>query len=308
LPRLDNDNSFWKNRPVDRLCRHTALDLNQCQAQRIAGVLNAMPLGFYPATAMPAPDWWDALWPRPGEVIAALGVRPGAEAVDLCCGDGLFTVPLARTARRVIAIDLDPEMLNKAREKLAAVGVTNCEFVEGDAYAVVEMVRDPVDFVLMANTFHGVPEKERLAHAVASVLKPQGRFAVINWHRRPREQTIVLGQPRGPNTEMRMEPAEVATAVEPAGLKLVHVIELPPYHYGAIFKKPGVEPPGNDGERHANERDEQSKQSKGSAAEDGPMAMGREMAKKMMAQMSQGDRTPPMEKMMGMCMGGVIPK
>ena len=189
---------------------------------------------------MPDVDWWEALWPRPSEVIAALGVQAGAEAVDLCCGDGLFTVPLARIARRLVAIDLDPEMLDKARVKLAAAGVTNCELVAGDAYAVAEMVRRPVEFVLIANTFHGVPEKERLAHAVASVLRPRGWFAVINWHRRPREQTTVLGQPRGPNIEMRMEPAEVAAAVEPAGLKFVRAVELPPYHYGAIFEKPAA--------------------------------------------------------------------
>lgn len=194
--------------------------------------------GLFPATAMPDPDWWEALWPRPGEVVAALGPASGGEAVDLCCGDGLFTVPLARLARRVVAIDLDPAMLDKARAKLAAAGVVNCELVEGDAYAIAELVRRPADFVLIANTFHGVPEKGRLAGAVATVLKPGGRFAVVNWHRRPREETTILGQPRGPKTEMRMAPGDVAAAVEPAGLQLVGIVELPPHHYGAIFEKP----------------------------------------------------------------------
>jgi ubiquinone/menaquinone biosynthesis C-methylase UbiE len=196
--------------------------------------------GFFPATGMPDADWWQALWPQPGKVLADLGIEPGTEVIDLCCGDGLFTAPLARRVRHVIAIDIDPEMLDAARAKVAAAGVANCEFVEGDAYAVAELVRRPVDFVLMANTFHGVPDKPRLARAVAAVLKPGRRFAVVNWHRRPRDETIVLGQSRGPKTEMRMTPADVVTTVEPAGLKLAGVIELPPYHYGAIFEKPAV--------------------------------------------------------------------
>lgn len=79
-----------------------------------------------------------------------------------------------------------------------------------------------------------------MACAVAAVLKPRGRFAVVNWHRRPGEETAVLGQPRGPRTKMRMEPADVAAAVEPVELKLVDVVELPPYHYGAIFEKPAI--------------------------------------------------------------------
>jgi SAM-dependent methyltransferase len=191
--------------------------------------------GFFPATAMPDSDWWEALWPEPKQVLTALGIRADMDVVDLCCGDGLFTAPLALLSRHVIGIDIDKGMLAVARDKVEAVGATNCELIEGDAYAIAELVRRPVDYVLIANTFHGVPDKPRLARGVAAILKPGGRFTVINWHRRPREQTTVLGEPRGPRTEMRMEPAEVADTVEPADLTLTDVIELPPYHYGAIF-------------------------------------------------------------------------
>jgi SAM-dependent methyltransferase len=194
--------------------------------------------GFFPATAMPDSDWWRVLWPEPKQVIAALGIRPEMEVVDLCCGDGLFTAPLALACRRVIAIDIDQGMLALTREKIAAVGATNCDLIEGDAYSLVELVRQPVDFVLMANTFHGVPDKPRLACGVAIVLKPGARFAVINWHRRPREETTVMGLPRGPKTDMRMGPSDVAAVIEPADLKLSDVLELPPYHYAAIFEKP----------------------------------------------------------------------
>jgi ubiquinone/menaquinone biosynthesis C-methylase UbiE len=115
---------------------------------------------FFPATAMPDPDWWLALWPQPGQVLADLGIAPGTEtAVDLCCGDDLFTVPLVRLARYVIAIDIDPRMLDLAREKVAAMsGAGDCEFIEGDAYNLAQMVRQPADVVLIANTFHGVPD------------------------------------------------------------------------------------------------------------------------------------------------------
>jgi SAM-dependent methyltransferase len=194
--------------------------------------------GFFPATAMPDTDWWSVLWPEPSQVVAKLRVEPGSDVVDLCCGDGLFTAALARVARRVFAIDIDPRMLDLARAKVGVVGATNCVFVEGDAYEIATLVPWPADLVLIANTFHGVPDKERLGRGVAAVLKPNGRFVVVNWHRRPREETPVLGQPRGPKTEMRMEPENVAVAVERSGLRLESVVELPPYHYGAIFQKP----------------------------------------------------------------------
>jgi ubiquinone/menaquinone biosynthesis C-methylase UbiE len=126
-------------------------------------------------------------------------------------------------------------MLDLARAKVASTEATNCVFVKGDAYEVSKYVPWRADLVLIANTFHGVPDKQRLATAVARVLKPAGRFVVVNWHRRPREETVVLGQPRGPKTEMRMTPGDVAAAVEPAGFKLARVVELQPYHYGAVF-------------------------------------------------------------------------
>ena len=196
--------------------------------------------GFFPATVMPDRDWWERLWPDPGQTLATLGAGPGMDVVDLCCGDGLFTAALARMARRVAAIDIDPRMLDLARAKVAATGAGNCTFIEGDAYEVSTHVPWPADLVLIANTFHGVPDQARLATAVTAVLKPGGWFAVVNWHRRPREETTVLGEPRGPRTEMRMTPDDVAAAVEPDGLRLARVVELPPYHYGAIFEKPAA--------------------------------------------------------------------
>jgi len=76
--------------------------------------------GFFPATAMPDPDWWQALWPQPQQVLGALGIRPDMKVVDLCCGDGLFTAPLALLVRHVIAIDIDPNMMAVTRTKIAA--------------------------------------------------------------------------------------------------------------------------------------------------------------------------------------------
>jgi ubiquinone/menaquinone biosynthesis C-methylase UbiE len=192
--------------------------------------------GFFQGTEMPTAGWWEALWPDPAGVLAAVGLEPGMEVIDVCCGDGWFTLPIAKLAHRVVAIDIDPDLLEVARHRLAENGVTNCDFVAGDAYALAELVPRPVDFIYMANAFHGVPDQPRLARAVRDTLKPGGRFAIVNWHRRPREETVILGEPRGPMTELRLSPEQTAKAVEPSGLKLARLVEIPPYHYGAVFE------------------------------------------------------------------------
>jgi predicted methyltransferase len=45
---------------------------------------------------MPDRDWWAALWPDPKDIVRLLGVERSMQVVDLCCGDGYFTAPLAR--------------------------------------------------------------------------------------------------------------------------------------------------------------------------------------------------------------------
>lgn len=193
---------------------------------------------FYAATAMPDRDWWRTLWPDPEGMLRALGIRPEMKVLDLCCGDGYFTAPLAVLVEgKVTGLDIDPDMLDQARAEVARLGAPVSQWICGDADGLAELLSEQVDFVLIANAFHGVPDQTGLARAAASVLKPGGLFAVVNWHQIPREQTPVLDKPRGPKTEMRMSPEKVRAVVEPGGFALVDLVELPPYHYGAVFRK-----------------------------------------------------------------------
>jgi SAM-dependent methyltransferase len=196
-----------------------------------------MTVGFFPATTMPDATWWETLWPDPARVLVEMGLRLGMVVVDLCCGDGLFTAPLARLADRIYAIDIDPAVLDRAQTRVAEAGATNSNFIVADALTFNAVVPEPVDYVFLANTFHGVPDQCGPARAVAASLKPQGQFGIVNWHHRPREETVVLGHPRGPKTEMRMDAEDVAAIVEPAGLLLNRIVELPPYHYGAVLER-----------------------------------------------------------------------
>lgn len=187
---------------------------------------------------MPNPGWWEALWPDPAKVLRDAGVAPGMDIIDLCCGDGWFTLPLSSIARSVIAIDIDPALLEAAKVRIAERGgAPHCTFVEADAYDITKVARCPVDHVFLANAFHGVPDKSRLVQGVRDILKPHGLFAIVNWHARSREQTTVLGEARGPATELRMTPDQTIDSVEQDGLTFLRQVEVSPYHYGALFER-----------------------------------------------------------------------
>lgn len=192
----------------------------------------------FPATSMPDRDWWAALWPSPADVLECIGLTPDMTVLDLCCGDGYFTAPLAKiVSGRVYALDLDPVMIALAKAEVERQDATVLKWICADAQNAAQEISEPVDYVLMANTFHGVPDQSGLARAVKEMLRPQGLFGIVNWHPIPREQTVVLGKPRGPKTEMRMSIENVRTVVEPAGFRFVESDNLPPFHYGAIFQR-----------------------------------------------------------------------
>ncbi|TAN50515.1 MAG: class I SAM-dependent methyltransferase, partial [Rhodospirillales bacterium] len=159
----------------------------------------------------------------------------GQTVLDLCCGDGWFTLALLRLGCRVEGLDCDEALLKQAARAAENAGYTQVSWHLGDAMALDRMIPPFVDAALIANTFHGVEKPLEFCQAVRRILTPGGRFVIVNWHARPREETTVLGQPRGPRTELRLTPGQTSERVLPAGFALEQVIDLPPYHYGAIF-------------------------------------------------------------------------
>lgn len=196
-------------------------------------------MGRFRNTAQPDRDWWRALWPDPGGVLRDLGIARCGSLVDVCCGDGYFTVPAAGLVDGpVYAIDLDSDLLADLREDAADAGVdANVTTIEGDAAALPDLLPAPVDCALLANTFHGVPEKTELARAVREALADGGRFVIVNWVDQPPEETPVLGEARGPPRELRMTPEETIAAVEPAGFEARGTESVSPHHYAVAFER-----------------------------------------------------------------------
>jgi ubiquinone/menaquinone biosynthesis C-methylase UbiE len=98
---------------------------------------------------MPTAGWWEALWPDPTGVLVRVGLKSDMDVIDLCSGDGCFTLQIAKLARHVVAIDVDPALLVVARHRLTESSASNCDFVVGDAYNIAQLWPQPVDFVFL---------------------------------------------------------------------------------------------------------------------------------------------------------------
>jgi SAM-dependent methyltransferase len=191
-------------------------------------------------TRQPDWDWWGRLWPTPGATLGRLGIASGDGFVEVGSGNGYFTLPAARLTdpAPVYALDLDGELLDELAHLAEQQGIENVVPLQGDARNLTDHLPDPVDVVLIANTFHGIEETAGVVREAYEALGPGGRFVVANWKRMPRDRTTVADEPRGPPTELRLSPDETeAAVVAPAEFTPIRQVDLPPYHYALVFER-----------------------------------------------------------------------
>lgn len=191
-------------------------------------------------TRQPDWGWWGRLWPAPGETLREFGVETGDALLEVGSGNGYFALPAARITEPapVYAVDIDETLLEELSELADLHAIDNLRPIHGDARQLAQQVPGPVDVVLVANTFHGIAEPTPFVEQVFDVLRPGGRFIVVNWQPVPKEETPLVGEPRGPPTELRLSPDDTTeTILEASSFDLIDSIELPPYHYALIFER-----------------------------------------------------------------------
>ncbi|HUI11503.1 MAG TPA: class I SAM-dependent methyltransferase [Bacteroidota bacterium] len=120
-------------------------------------------------------------WLQNPERILAPYLHEGMTALDLGCGPGFFSIPMARLvgpAGRVIAADLQEGMLEKLREKIGGTDLqerltlVKCE--GGDI-----RVHERVDFIMTFYMVHEVPEKPALFRQLRGVLRDTGKLLLV---------------------------------------------------------------------------------------------------------------------------------
>ena len=111
-------------------------------------------------------------------VITTSRLRPGSRVLEIGCGTGQLTVPLAQYGAGVVAVEHGPNLAALARQNLA--GFANVE-VEVGAFEDWPPPHDPFDAVVSASAFHWLDPEVRYSKS-ARVLKPRGRLTILHAH------------------------------------------------------------------------------------------------------------------------------
>lgn len=182
---------------------------------------------------MPERDVWEAFF-NAGDILDRLGVdKEVRDLAEFGCGYGTFTVAAAkRISGRVFSNDIEPGMLAHATEKSVNEGLQNIVFELRDFMANGTGLADAsVDYAMLFNILH-VDKPVLLLGEAHRILVPGGRLGVIHW-------IHDADTPRGPPLDIRPTPAQCIRWAKDAGFSATgDVIDLPPYHYGLVFRKP----------------------------------------------------------------------
>jgi len=114
-------------------------------------------------------------------VVSFLEAQPGARLLDLACGQGWLTIPLAQRGFQISGFDLSAALLARAEQAAAQAGV-QIEWVRGDMRHLPDRWSggfEAVTFTLSEfGCFHDESDNQRVLDEVARVLKPDGRFVL----------------------------------------------------------------------------------------------------------------------------------
>ncbi len=127
-------------------------------------------------------NWFRRVVQNPRRILRA-HVRPGDTAVDMGCGPGFFTTAMAELVGprgRVVAVDLQEEMLARVRRKAAARGLDGViSFHRCGKGAVGLHLDEGADFILAYYVVHELPDPAGFFEEARRLLKPDGRCLVV---------------------------------------------------------------------------------------------------------------------------------
>jgi SAM-dependent methyltransferase len=167
-------------------------------------------------------------WQKPEQVLDALSLGPTSLVADIGAGTGYFSVRIAKRVPegKVFAADVEPDMVRYLGARAEREHLANLTPVQarGDAANLPE----PVDLILVVDTYHHLDDRTRYFAALQSSLRSGGRLVIIDFK---------TDSPNGPPAQHRIAPELVTQELAAAGYVLTEKLEFLPRQFGLIFRK-----------------------------------------------------------------------
>ncbi|HTU16850.1 MAG TPA: methyltransferase domain-containing protein [Gemmataceae bacterium] len=171
---------------------------------------------------------------QPKKLLKALEIKPGMVVADIGAGSGYHSFRLAEKVGpkgKVLAVDIQKEMLAIIRERMKKQKVENIEPVLGTENDP-KLPAGGVDLILMVDVYHEFSFPYEMTVALTKALKPGGRLVFVEFRREDEKVPILLAH--------KMTEKQVLAEMEPHPLKHVITVKSLPWQHVIIFEKKGA--------------------------------------------------------------------
>ncbi len=120
-----------------------------------------------------------------GQIIRAMGLKPGMSVADLGAGSGYHTVRLARALgpeSRIYAEDVMPDYLTGLQRRVKAEGLSNVTVLRGEPHDP-RLPANSVDAAILVHMYHEIAQPFAFLFNLVPALKPGGRVGIIDLDR-----------------------------------------------------------------------------------------------------------------------------
>jgi len=170
-------------------------------------------------------------WQNPELVLSLLGDLSGKTVADIGAGSGYFSFKLAKSAEKVIALDVDPKALEYINEQKVVVGEWSSN-IEARLTPpdVPNLLPEEADKVLIVNTYAFLPDKVKYLVRLRDGMKDGAQLVIIDF----KEGDI----PVGPSDTFKQDPGDVVAELRAINLRDIKVdVDRLKYQYIITAKK-----------------------------------------------------------------------
>lgn len=174
------------------------------------------------------------VWQKPYEVIHKLGSLEGKVIADIGAGSGYFSFRFIHEADKVIAIDIDPDLIQMMdQEKKYYKKEIQDRFEARLAQKDDPMLNDgEVDIIFIANTYTYIQNRINYLKALLPKLKPGGRLMIVDFKKKL--------TPIGPAQNCRMSQSDVEQELLDAGYSILDSDDLMLEYQYIVIAKGGI--------------------------------------------------------------------
>src|SRR5262245_6775522 len=162
-------------------------------------------------------------------MLANLGVKRGMTICDMGCGNGFYTLQLAKMtgeAGRVYAVDIQAEMLKMLKARGEEQGVRNIAPVLSTA-SDPKLPKGKIDLILLVDVYHEFSHPEEMLAAMREALSPEGVCALVEF--RAEDPNVPI------KPEHKMTKEQIMKEWPPNGFKLVKEFDGLPWQHLMFF-------------------------------------------------------------------------